>query len=65
MLIYDNITDRQTDKHIKNIVRNLTKATYRHLLNLSTYLLSIFNYYQSLVLKEKNFIIIISHLFPM
>jgi hypothetical protein len=31
MLIYVNITDRQTDgqtdKHIKNIVRNLTKET--------------------------------------
>ncbi len=24
MLIYVNITDRQTDKHIKTIVRNLT-----------------------------------------
>ena len=25
MLIYENITDRQIDKHIKSIVRNLTK----------------------------------------
>ncbi len=25
MLIYVNITDRQTDKHIKSIVRDLTK----------------------------------------
>ena len=25
MLIYVKITDRQTDKHIKSIVRNLTK----------------------------------------
>ena len=25
MLIYDNITDRQTDKHIKSIDTNFTK----------------------------------------
>ena len=25
MLIYVNITDRQTEKHVKSIVRNLTK----------------------------------------
>jgi len=28
MLIYVKITDRQTDKHIKTIVRNLTKNFY-------------------------------------
>ena len=28
MLIYVNITDRQTDKHIKSIVRNLTKWNF-------------------------------------
>jgi len=27
MLIYVNITDGQTDKHIKTIVRNLTKCS--------------------------------------
>jgi len=29
MLIYVNITDRQTDKHIKIIVRNLTISIFK------------------------------------
>ena len=28
ILIYVNITDRRTDKHIKSIVRNLTKKIF-------------------------------------
>ena len=28
MLIYVNITDRRTDKHIKSIVQNLTKYNF-------------------------------------
>jgi hypothetical protein len=32
MLIYVNITDRQTDKHIKIIVRNLTKLQQKKIL---------------------------------
>ena len=39
MLIYVNITDRQTDNHIKSIVRNLTKPLYIYLAHLLKILL--------------------------
>ena len=57
MLIYVNITDRQTDKHIKSIVRNLTK-TLPYLLNLcekhSVYPIFIFSCVNLLNLCEKH-----------
>ena len=41
MIIYVNITDRRTDKHIKSIVWNLTKIILKFLLQI--YLLEIYS----------------------